>query len=76
MMFHNGWRGVTSFRRKTFGRQAFDRRNQGDQNIGGKFAQFLDRVAKTVAKPKKNCHNIFFKAKFESKDLHQTFLNS
>jgi hypothetical protein len=31
--------------------------NQGDQKIGGKFAQFLDEVAKTVAKPKK-CQNI------------------
>jgi hypothetical protein len=44
---------------------------QGDQKIGGKFAQFLDKVAKTVAK---KCQNIFSKAKFESKDLHQTFL--
>jgi hypothetical protein len=26
---------------------------QGDQKIGGKFAQFLDKVAKTVAEPKK-----------------------
>jgi hypothetical protein len=51
------------------------KQNQGDQKIGGKFAQFFDKVAKTVAKPNK-CQNIFFKAKFESKDLHQTFLNS
>jgi hypothetical protein len=49
---------------------------QGDQKIGGKIAQFLDKVAKTVAKPNIKCQNIFFKAKFESKDLHQTSLNS
>ncbi len=48
---------------------------QGDQKIGEKLAQIFDKVAKTVAKPKK-CPNIFFKAKFESQDLHQTFLNS
>jgi hypothetical protein len=46
---------------------------QGDKKIGGIIAQFLDKVAKTVAKPKK-CQNIFFQAKFESKDLHQTSL--
>ncbi len=49
--------------------------DQGDQKIGGKFAQFLDKVAKTVAKPKKMPKH-FFKAKCESKDLHPTFLNS
>ena len=27
--------------------------NQGNQKIGGKFAQVSDKVAKTVAKPKK-----------------------
>ncbi len=27
---------------------------QGDQKIGGKITQFLDKVAKTVAEPKKN----------------------
>ncbi len=48
---------------------------QGDQKIGGKLAQFLDKVAKTVAEPKK-CQNIFFKAQFESKYQHQTFPNS
>ncbi len=42
---------------------------QGDQKIRGKFAQFLDKVAKTVAKPKK-CQNIIFKAKFESKKIY------
>jgi hypothetical protein len=49
---------------------------QGDQKIGGKFGPIFEKVAKTVAKPKK-CQNIFFKAKFEStKHLHQTLLNS
>ncbi len=47
---------------------------QGDQKIGAKFTQILDKVAKTVAKPKK-WQNIYFEAKFESKDIHQTFLN-
>jgi hypothetical protein len=51
------------------------RQTRATRRLGGKFAQFLDKVAKTVAKPKK-CQNICFKAKFESKDLHQTFLNS
>ncbi len=27
---------------------------QGDQKIGGKVTQFLDKIAKTVAKPNKN----------------------
>jgi hypothetical protein len=48
----------------------------GRPGHGGNFAQFLDKLAKTVAKPKQNCLKISFKAKFESKDLHQTFLNS
>ncbi len=49
---------------------------QGDQIIGGKFAQIFDKVAKTVAQLKK-CQNLFFEAKFEStKHLHQTLLNS
>jgi hypothetical protein len=33
--------------------------------LGKKFAHFLERGAKTVAKPKKG-QNIFIKAKFES----------
>jgi hypothetical protein len=45
---------------------------QGDQKIGKKVAQNLEKVAETVAKPKK-CQNIFNKAKLEStKHLHQT----
>jgi hypothetical protein len=39
---------------------------QSDQKIGKKIAQFLKKVAKTVAKPKKNQQNVFIKAQFES----------
>jgi hypothetical protein len=28
--------------------------SQGDQKIGGKIAQFQDKIAKTVSKPNKN----------------------
>ncbi len=48
---------------------------QGDQKIGGKFAQIFDNIAKTVAKQKK-CQNILFKPKFESKHLPETLLYS
>ena len=47
--------------------------NQGDQKIGGKFAQFLDEVAKTVAKPKK-CQNISSKLNLKVKIYTKPFL--
>jgi hypothetical protein len=48
-------------------------RSQGDQKFWKKFAQILEKVAKTIAKLKK-CIRIFIKAQFESsKSLCQTF---
>ncbi len=49
---------------------------QGDQKIGGKFAQILDKVAKTVAKlkyAKTSSLRLDLKVK---KHLHQPLLNS
>jgi hypothetical protein len=46
--------------------QQGDKHFQGDQKIGGQFAQVWKKVAQTVAKPKK-CQNVFIKARFENK---------